>query len=475
MLIRYTIQLCIVVILLVTFFNVEKAFAYNADYKGILWYSVVKGPPTFCVIEPSYDPIIPQSMYEQLMKETKQSVYDWQGQLKANSQNPSGWDIKYVEISKSDEPRYDFTQCDITIRFQSILVLERPLETLGVQYSTEEGKSQIIIAYQEIGTCTDSSFMKYNVCYTDRPAPLFQIGVTIRHEIGHALGLDHYEADDKQVTRHWGSFRNQAPSIMVPINWGFDEFNNITSLDVKKIIEIYGKNGWGSIPIQPEPDIADVLDFSNTQSKYLLVKRGEVVIEKISGKVTTVELSRGKDAEIIVIKPDRTHDNARVKVKENGYFEYPFRIDDSTPKGTYQIQISYSGQEIKKQEFVVTDNIPYDSTKKITSKEKSAKETKKTISKTTKKSDQITKIENIAKEGDFVTLSASSNSGNTISWKQIGGQKVRLSSTNIAEPSFKAPDVRNGKSETLTFQLTTKDKFGKPNSETIRVKILPRN
>ena len=65
---------------------------------------------------------------------------------------------------------------------------------------------------------------------------------------------------------------------------------------------------------------------------------------------------------------------------------------------------------------------------------------------------------NIAKSGDIVTLSGQGIDPDddtlTISWKQVGGEDVELTPSNtVAEPSFKAPDVQNGKAKILSFEL----------------------
>jgi hypothetical protein len=88
--------------------------------------------------------------------------------------------------------------------------------------------------------------------------------------------------------------------------------------------------------------------------------------------------------------------------------------------------------------------------------------------------------QNIAKSGDFVTLSGEGidpdDDSLTVSWRQTGGEEVELMpSNNVAEPTFKAPEVENGKVKILTFELTVEDPYGGVDTDTIKVTILPRN
>lgn len=60
-------------------------------------------------------------------------------------------------------------------------------------------------------------------------------------------------------------------------------------------------------------------------------------------------------------------------------------------------------------------------------------------------------------------------------WVQIDGEPVTLSSYNVAEPTFMAPDVVNGQIKVLTFTLTVTDPFGASSSDTVEVVVNPVN
>lgn len=87
--------------------------------------------------------------------------------------------------------------------------------------------------------------------------------------------------------------------------------------------------------------------------------------------------------------------------------------------------------------------------------------------------------QNIVKAGDFVTLSGEGidpdDDSITISWMQIGGEQVNLSDNAVAEPTFTAPEVENGKVKILTFELTVEDPYGGIDTDTIKVTVMPRN
>jgi len=89
-------------------------------------------------------------------------------------------------------------------------------------------------------------------------------------------------------------------------------------------------------------------------------------------------------------------------------------------------------------------------------------------------------VQNIAKSGDFVTLTGEGidpdDDALTISWQQVGGEEVELTPSNtVAEPTFKAPEVENGRVKILTFELTVEDPYGEIDTDLVKVTVLPRN
>ena len=57
----------------------------------------------------------------------------------------------------------------------------------------------------------------------------------------------------------------------------------------------------------------------------------------------------------------------------------------------------------------------------------------------------------------------------TFQWTQIYGEPVILSSTTDLEPTFMAPDVKNGEIKVLTFELLVTDPQGENSSDTVEI------
>ena len=58
---------------------------------------------------------------------------------------------------------------------------------------------------------------------------------------------------------------------------------------------------------------------------------------------------------------------------------------------------------------------------------------------------------------------------------QIGGEPVTLSSTTEQNPTFMAPEVKNGEIKVLTFELTVTDPFGASSSDVVEIVVNPVN
>ncbi len=95
-------------------------------------------------------------------------------------------------------------------------------------------------------------------------------------------------------------------------------------------------------------------------------------------------------------------------------------------------------------------------------------------------SQQTAFTSNIVKSGDFVTLSGEGvdpdDDSLDVSWRQTGGEEVTLMpSADVPEPTFKAPEVENGRVKILTFELTVTDPYGGVDTDTIKITVMPRN
>ena len=63
----------------------------------------------------------------------------------------------------------------------------------------------------------------------------------------------------------------------------------------------------------------------------------------------------------------------------------------------------------------------------------------------------------------------------TFRWVQIYGDSVTLSSYTVPEPTFMAPDVKNGEIKVLTFELTVTDPEGASSSDIVEIVVNPVN
>ena len=212
-------------------------YYYHPDFKLVQ-------PPEFCAIEFN-DPQLPQAekiLYEEMEK----AVNEWKIKLQDYTKNTKGWDFAFSIISE-DEHNNIFSEyeCDVAIFFER----ESPEDYLGYA-DTFLFFSDITIFYltpiygdtifeEEI----DGEIIKFlDIEGFENSVDPF-VGETLRHEIGHSLGLDHYPITKQEIDSHLAR-GEQPPSIMVktrfyPENVSFD----ITDYDIRAVANLYGEEG----------------------------------------------------------------------------------------------------------------------------------------------------------------------------------------------------------------------------------------
>lgn len=89
-------------------------------------------------------------------------------------------------------------------------------------------------------------------------------------------------------------------------------------------------------------------------------------------------------------------------------------------------------------------------------------------------SNSFAEIESVdVDENKLVTLIGEGYDADTsdlfFKWTQIYGEPVKLSSTTVPEPTFMAPDVKNGEIKVLTFELVVTDPQGASSSDVVEV------
>jgi len=178
-------------------------------------------PPTVCTITPD-DPLISEAVKKQYLKETRDAVMEWQYKIQAIAKNPSNWKINYVE---------DKSGCDVDIYFKRAYedtTLSFHADVLGVY---ENGIIELY--FQEYSTCGEHGEIR---CYYDDVIPARELGITAKHEFGHALGLGHYKGGY--------DVHGVALSIMNPMTNRINDSNEITAIDTQSVITLYGQEGF---------------------------------------------------------------------------------------------------------------------------------------------------------------------------------------------------------------------------------------
>lgn len=243
------------------------AFDPNYEIYGRLIY----GTPLVCAVE-FEDPKISESSIEDMLDETRVAILEWKGQLKNTERylkDQEKWNIDYTLVTLDKKDNFDFSKCYIIIQFEPIPKNpDHYLQFIGITDPIGEFRSKITIFYTGIIICQskDSNWIYYDPCYSDRHMPITQIGSTIRHEFGHALGLGHYSSDDAQNDK-WARGDATAPSIMIVFAHDNPKKNPITVLDVETVVKLYGANGF----LEPEPEPVSkspVVEIKPTFEKY---------------------------------------------------------------------------------------------------------------------------------------------------------------------------------------------------------------
>lgn len=180
--------------------------------------------------------IINESQKKRIIAETQSAISEWEQMLKNSDRvNTEMWDIDTLifESDASFPPT-----CQVKIVFSPN---RGDAKTLGIAFTNNTGIVDIEIYYQQINHCQKTwSDEKYRytenyACYSDSVFTTQEIGATIRHEFGHALGLGHYP-----LNVEFGSI-SSSPSIMVAHSWETVHMSRITQYDIDSVKNIHPK------------------------------------------------------------------------------------------------------------------------------------------------------------------------------------------------------------------------------------------
>ena len=184
-----------------------------------------------------------------MVSTTYDGVNEWLGALNQNSSIPV-WNINEIIIPVSIQKTYNYTNCDIPVRY-----LPQPknqtdtLETVGqISLDLQNNKTRIEVYYlQIVNKIVPSEDYGYSSVesYSDKPVDYYRLKQAISHELGHAFGLSHYITTDTAAMQRWGQGLEKPPSIMVAVQGENAKYYGITENDVRQIVSKYGNNGFG--------------------------------------------------------------------------------------------------------------------------------------------------------------------------------------------------------------------------------------
>jgi len=239
-------------LLLIPFLISTTSLVFAEDYYYIPNHKL-ETPPVFCAMD-FEDSKLP-SANTQLLEITKNAVLDWESKLVEATNNPEGWDFQFRIISLQEQQEMFFdVDCSVNIYFE-----RQP--PVGEWEYIGYAESYLIFSdirvfylepiYEFTGKYVEINGESWEETEVTGFKNLLTYGLhnTIRHEIGHSLGLDHPKLESYQFVKESSSVL-LSPSIMID-GWEY-EFTEeisykITDYDVRSVINLYGQDGIDEI------------------------------------------------------------------------------------------------------------------------------------------------------------------------------------------------------------------------------------
>jgi len=309
--------------------NIETVYgkiSYPSNYQRL------DGIPTYCIISPTGTTLQEQS---ELLKLASTGVSAWNYELTNYEKfTPERWEVKSKIISNGDST----AGCDITINFieKSDKESDKGFTVLGTFYHASKS---IDVAFKDLNLG-----LVYNIMI---------------HEIGHSLALGHYTSDDNDENNKFYSSKIFSPSIMIPTMNNNPSMMSIMEVDVQKIREIYGLDGFyafssesppTSLPTPtpvPKPEPKPIIPLRPIESisiteNNILISKYETKYVKIIGQIKDSIYHQGNPVYIVIKSPDDfvVH---KIRTTQTGYFELPLVFDGNSKKGWYEVEASYLG------------------------------------------------------------------------------------------------------------------------------------
>jgi len=243
--------------------------------------------PIVCTLEFS-DSNLPQAN-QILVNESKMAVKDWEKKLTDYTGNPQNWAFGHRAISIEDQQTVLFDiDCDITIRFEREPPTEDKFEYAGYTDLYPYGISEITIFYLELVYVYEEKLIDGQLWNIPVPSHYVNsidpyVGETLRHEIGHSLGLAHIQPDSEMSGLDYDlEGIPVGKSIMIEDVAEFppEGYFEIRPYDVQAVIQWYGDDGFSDINRFLLESLAKLLAFGVIAALVVYVTRRR--INKIS-------------------------------------------------------------------------------------------------------------------------------------------------------------------------------------------------
>ncbi len=271
------IAIILFLILITTTSTLQETFAQY--YYDEINHRVTQNP-IVCTLEFS-DSELPQAN-QILVNDAKMAVKDWEKKLTDYTGNPQDWAFGFRAISIEDQQTVLFDiDCDITIRFEREPPTEDKFEYVGYTDLYPYGISDITIFYLELAYVYEEKIIDEQLLNIPVPTHFVNsidpfVGETLRHEIGHSLGLAHVPPDSEMSG--WDYDSEGIPvgkSIMID---DFEDFPpegyfEIRTYDVQAVIQWYGDDGFSDTNRFLLESLAKLLAFGVIAALVVYVTR----------------------------------------------------------------------------------------------------------------------------------------------------------------------------------------------------------